>query len=88
MNTMNTMEIPTLKKAETLKDIIENIGAINNEIKLQLTMIADALMDGKHLANDNNNPEDPLTIMDTIRHERDKAEENLKTLIRIRECLW
>lgn len=88
MNTMNTIEPPRVEKVETLKGIIENMSEINNEIKLQLTMVADALIDGKHLANDNNNPEDPLTIMDTIRHERDKAEENLKTLVRIRECLW
>ena len=85
---MNTMEIPSVEKVETLKDLLENISAINNEMDMQLQMIADALMYGGHLANNDKAPDDPLTIMDGIRHERDKADENLKLLVSIRECLW
>lgn len=85
---MNTMEIPNVEKAETLKEIIQNICAINNEMNLQLHMIADALMYGKHPTDNHTNPDEPLPIIDLLRNERDKAEENLKLLINIRECLW
>ena len=88
MNTMNTMEVPRGEKAETLKDIIENMGAINNEMSLQLHMIADALVYGKHPTNNDKNTDELLTIMDSVRNERDKAEENLKLLISIKEYLW
>lgn len=85
---MNTMEPLSMeKKAETLKDIIENISAINNEMDSQLQMVADALARGGHPSNDKNS-EEPLSIIASIRHERDKAEENLKLLISIREYLW
>lgn len=84
---MNTMEPPRGEKMETLKDIIENISAINNEMDSQLQMIADALARGSNPSN-NNNSEEPLSIIASIRRERDKAEENLKLLISIREYLW
>lgn len=84
---MNTMEPPRGEKVETLKGIIENISAINNEMDSQLQMIADALAHGSHPSNDKNS-EEPLSIMASIRCERDKAEENLKLLISIREYLW
>ncbi len=86
---MNTMEIPSLEKQETLKDIIQNISSINSEIGLQLHMIADALIYGSHPTNRiEKDSDDLLTIMDSLRRERDKAEENLKLLISIREHLW
>lgn len=85
---MNTMETPSLEKPETLKDIIQTISAINNEMGAQLQMIADSLARGRHPSNNDKNPDDPLTLMDSIRRERDKAEENLKLLVIIREYLW
>lgn len=85
---MNTTEIPSIEKAETLKDILQNISAINNETSLQLHMIADALVYGSHPTNNDKSLDDPLSIMDSIRRERDKAEENLKLLTSIREYLW
>lgn len=85
---MNTMNEPRGEKAETLKDIIEDISGINNEMNVQLLMIADALVHGDCTTNNDKVPVDPLTIMDTVRRERDKAQENLKLLISIRECLW
>lgn len=88
MNTMNAMEVPSGEKVETLKDIIQNISAINNEMGLQLHMIADALVYGSHPTNNDKSLDDPLSIMDSIRRERDKAEENLKILTSIREYLW
>ena len=88
MNTMNAMEIPSGEKVETLKDIIQNISAINSDMDANLQMIADALVNGSRPTNNDKNPNDPLSIMDCIRHERDKAEENLKLLISIREYLW
>ena len=88
MNTMNAMEIPSIEKVETLKDIIQNISAINNEMGSQLHMIADALVYGSHPTNNDKSLDDPLSIMDSIRRERDKAEENLKILASIREYLW
>lgn len=88
MNTMNTMEAPRGEKVETLKDLIQNISAINNEMDAQLQMIADALVNGNRPTNNDKTPNDPLPIMDCIRHERDKAEENLKLLVSIRERLW
>lgn len=84
---MNTMEPPRGEKVETLKGIIENISEINNEMDSQLQMIADALARGSNPSN-NNNSEEPLSIIASIRRERDKAEENLKLLISIREYLW
>ena len=88
MEEMNTMGEQCIDNRETLKDIIENISAINNEMSLQLHMIADALVYGKHPTNNDKNPDEPLTIMDSVKNERDKAEENLKLLISIREYLW
>lgn len=81
------METPSVEKVETLKDIIQNISAINDEMDAQLQMIADALARGAHPLNEVQGNE-PLSIMDSIRRERDKAEENLKLLISIRERLW
>lgn len=88
MEEMNTMGELCIDNRETLKDIIENMSAINNEMNLQLHMIADALVYGKHPTNNDTNPDELLTIMDSVRNERDKAEENLKLLISIREYLW
>ena len=88
MNTMNTMEMTRVEKVETLKDIIQNISAINNEMSAQLQMIAAALVYSSRPTNDDKSLDEPLSIMDSIRHERDKAEENLKLLISIREYLW
>lgn len=87
MNTI-TMEPPRGEKRETLKDLIESISAINNEMDAQLQMIADALARGSYSTNSDKNPENPLTIMDSIRCEREKADKNLKLLISIREYLW
>lgn len=88
MNTMNAIESPSVEKVETLKDILQEIGAINYEMDLQLQMIADALAHCSHPSNNNNNPDDQLTIMDSLRHERDKAAENLKLLASIKRYLW
>lgn len=85
---MNTMEVPSLNKEETLKDIIQIIGSINSEMGLQLHMIADALVYGSHPISKIENPDDPLTIMDSLRRERDKAAENLKLLTSIKGYLW
>lgn len=85
---MNTMEAPIIEKQETLKDIIENISAINNEIDAQLHMIANALVYGKHPTNNDKNADEPLSIMDSLRRECDKAEENLELIANIREHLW
>lgn len=85
---MNTMESQRVEKVETLKDIIQNISAINNEMSLQLHMIADALVYGSHPTNNDKSLDEPPTIMESIRCERDKAEENMKLLISIREYLW
>lgn len=87
MNTMNAVGIP-VEKVETLKDIVGNINAINNEMDAQLRMIADALGCGNRPSNDAQDPDGPSSLMASIRHERDKAEENLQLLLRIRECLW
>ena len=87
MNTMNPINEPRAEEVETLKGIIENISAINREMRSQLQIISDALIDGKHPDN-GEAPDGPITMIDAIRQERDLAEENLKTLIRIRERLW
>lgn len=85
---MDTIEAPRIEKKETLKDVIQIISAINNEMNAELHMIADALMYGGHLANDDKTPNDQLSLMDSLRYERGKAEENLKLIMSIRECLW
>lgn len=85
---MNTTEPSRGEKVETLKDIIENIGAINNEMNAQLRVIADELAHVSCPSKDAQDPDEPLSIMAGIRRERDKAEENLALLIKIRECLW
>lgn len=85
---MNTIQEPRCEKIETLKDIIENISAINSEMNSHLQTIADALMHGSHPTNNDKNFDNPPAIMDAIQYERGKAEENLKLLISIRECLW
>ena len=86
--TVSTINEPRAEKVETLKDIIQNINAINNEMGMELHMIADALVYGSHPINNDKDSDGPLAIMDSIRYERDKAEENLKLLISIRERLW
>ena len=88
MNPMTAMEAPGVEKMETLKDIIQEISAINYEMDAQLQMIADALAHAGQRSNNDKNPDDPLTIMDSMRRERDKAQENLKLLVSIREYLW
>ena len=85
---MNTMEAPRGEKVETLKDIIEDISKIDDEMNAQLKIIVDALVRGDCPTDTNKAPDDPHAIMDTMRRERDKARENLKILIVIRECLW
>lgn len=85
---MNTMESPRGEKIETLKDIIENIRAINDEMGSQLQMIADALVHGNYLSGNDRTQNESLTMLDSLRHERDRAEENLKLLVSIREYLW
>lgn len=85
---MNTMEAPRGEKVETLKDIIEDISKIDDEMNAQLQMIADVFMRGSCCTDTDKAPDDPHAIMDTIRRERDKARENLELLIVIRECLW
>jgi len=84
---MNNME-PCPEKVETLKDIIEDISSINNEMNAQLQMIADALAHISCLTNNGKGPDDRPTIIDTVRYERDRAAENLKLLVSIRGYLW
>lgn len=88
MNIMNAMEEPRAEKVETLKDILEDISAVNYEIDAQLHLIADALVYGSNVNNNDKSPDDQLTIMDSLRHERDKAAENLKLLYIIKGYLW
>lgn len=85
---MNTMEPPRMEKVETLKTIIENISAINNEMDSELQMIADALIHGSHPVNNDRHPDEQLPIIESLRREREKAEKNLTLLISIREYLW
>lgn len=84
---MNTMEIP-IEKVETLKEILQDISGINNDINMNLQMIADALACGSCPSNNAENTNESLSIMASIRLERDKAQENLELLIRIRNYLW
>ncbi len=85
---MNTMEPSRGEKEETLKDVIEDISGINKEMNSQLRMIADALAQGSCSTDNDKVSDDPRTIMDAIRRDRDEAKENLKLLIHIRGYLW
>lgn len=76
-------------KEETVKQILENMDAIQRETIAELVMITDALIDGSHpVVKDPNEPCQCPTILDELRIKRDNAEDILKSVMRIRSCLW
>lgn len=77
-------------KEETVKQILENMDAIQRETIAELVMITDALIDGSHPVGvkDPNEPCQSPTILDELRTKRDNAEAILKSVVRIRSCLW
>jgi len=85
MTPVNDME-----KKETVKQILENMDAIQRETIAELVMITDALVDGSHPGGteDTNEPRQSLAILDELRIKRDNAEAILKLVVRIRSCLW
>lgn len=87
MTPVNDME-----KEETVKQILENIDGIQRETIAQLVMITDALVDGFHPVGikdpNDNEPSQSPTILDELRIKRDNAEAILKSVVRIRSCLW
>lgn len=85
MTPVNDME-----KEETVKQLLENIDGIQRETIAQLVMITDALVDGFHPIEgiDPNEPCQPLPILDELRIKRNNAEAILKSVVRIRSCLW
>lgn len=78
------------QKRETVKELLENMGAILVELNNNVCMIADAVYRGG-----NNNPvkevhDEPKMppMVAIMQGQRDAAEEVLKELVRIREALW
>ena len=85
MTPVNDME-----KEETVKQILESIDATQRETIAQLVMITDALVDGAHPVEtkDPNESCQAPTILDELRIKRNNAEAILKSVVRIRSCLW
>lgn len=87
MNILQSVEVQQ-EKPETVKDIIAHIGEIHTQMRMELRMITDALMDGQHLVEEGESAEVPLPIMDSLRREEDFAAANLGSIVRIREHLF
>lgn len=85
MTPVNDME-----KEETVKQILENMDAIQRETIAELVMITDALVDGSRPVEDaeDNAIQNTSTILEELRIRRDNSEAILEMVIRIKACLW
>ena len=74
---------------ETLKDILSNMDAILTELSNQLNDIGNALYLGTSITDKPlEEVKQDFTILETVRRQRDFAEEQLKKVVLIREHLW
>lgn len=73
---------------ETLKMKLENMGEILNELYNQVDVIENAVIGPRPLDNTARASDKDQNILQTINDLRDRAETILKTVLRIRGCLW
>lgn len=76
-------------RTETAKQVVENMGAILFEMNNTVEMMTSGLIspDAVKVQTNTREPKEE-SFIDTIRRQRDFAEEILKALCRIREALW
>lgn len=72
---------------ETAKDILNNTDAILQNLEDEVTRINDALYGRKERPTEMKEPQD-LSMLATLRRQRDWAEQLLKGVCHIREALW
>lgn len=89
MNSMNDMMIPENVKQATLKDIVNNISAINRETSAELKMIYEALMGPERTTEgESSDNRDPKSLLQLLVDEQMNAKNNLDKIIHIREVMW
>lgn len=79
------------QKRETVKELLENMGAILVELNNNVRMISDAVYRGgnlKTVEEVNNEPKEMPPIVAIMQGQRDSAEEILKEVVKITEALW
>lgn len=84
----NSVEEP---KRETAKELIEDMGAILDQLNNQVRMISDAIYRGGNCNQGNvetNEPKGMPPLIFIIQEQRDVAREVLKEVVKIREALW
>ncbi len=76
-------------RTETAKQIIENMGCILFEINNTVDGLKTGIIspDSVQVQNNTREPKEE-SLLDTMRRQRDLAEEILKSLCKIREALW
>lgn len=74
---------------ETVKDVMENTGAILKETYNVVQMIRDELIGPEPLKNQEvNEPRADKSMVATMVEQRDFAERILKDIVRVRDALW
>lgn len=78
------------QRIETVKELLENMGTILDEIGNQVGMISDALYRGGNHGEKEpaNEPCAMPPMVVVMRGQRDAAENLLKEIVKIREALW
>ena len=77
---------------ETVKELLENMGAILEELNNEVRMIADAVYRGgncnkvEEVPNEPKPPMPPMIVI--MKEQRDVAGGTLRELVKIREALW
>lgn len=87
----NVMVKEISEPRETAKMILENTDNILNELNNHLKAIFEALSGGTPTNSDSAArvaDKQDLNMLDTLRRQRDLAEDILKVSVRIREVLW
>ena len=73
----------------TVKEVIENTGAILKETYGVVQTIRDALIGPEPLATQGvNEPRADKTMVDTMVEQREFAERILRDIVRVRDALW
>lgn len=78
------------QRIETVKELLENMGTILDEIGNQVGMISDALYRGGNHGEKEpaNEPCAMPPMVVVMRDQRDAAECLLKEIVKIRDALW
>jgi len=79
------------QRRETVKELLETMGVILEELNNEVRMISDAVYRGgnhKQVEEAPNEPKEMPPMIAIMKEQRDAAEVTLRELQRIREALW